>query len=176
MLLSFDDADRLMHVERSQMNAREPDDLADYEQRIAALEAKLRALESQLVRPGRGVAALRPQDRRRRDMACSAPGRSSSLGFGLFTPTMLTWPPYASMLGFNAIIVVLTLGLIIPLTAGDFDLSVASTLTLSAMLVAILNVKAGLPIAGGGHRRACWSGLWSARSMRSSSCISASIR
>ncbi len=59
---------------------------------------------------------------------------------------MFTWPPYATMFGLNAIIVVLTLGLIVPLTAGDFDLSVASTLTLSAMLTAMLNVRLGLPI------------------------------
>ena len=48
-----------------------------------------------------------------------------------------------------AIVVVLTLGLIIPLTAGDFDLSVASTLTLSAMVVAILNVRLGAPVVVG---------------------------
>ena len=35
----------------------------------------------------------------------------------------------------------LTLGLLIPLTAGDYDLSVAYTLTFSAMVLAILNVN-----------------------------------
>ena len=61
-------------------------------------------------------------------MACWSPGRLLIIGFGIVNPTMFTWPPYASMFGFNSIVVVLTLGLIIPLTAGDFDLSVASTL------------------------------------------------
>jgi ribose transport system permease protein len=127
------------------MNAREPDDLALYEQRIAALEAKLRTLESQL--ESRAAAAEKFDFK-------TAAERYGLIGawvvlillFGAFTPTMFSWPPYASMLGFNAIIVVLTLGLIIPLTAGDFDLSVASTLTLASMLVAILNVKNGVPI------------------------------
>jgi branched-subunit amino acid ABC-type transport system permease component len=42
--------------------------------------------------------------------------------------------------------VVVALGLIIPLTGGDYDLSVASVVSLSAMLVAILNVNRGWPI------------------------------
>ena len=40
----------------------------------------------------------------------------------------------------------LTLGLLIPLTAGDYDLSVAATMTLSAMVLAILNVNHGWSI------------------------------
>ena len=127
------------------MNMRVSDDLAAYEARIAALEGKLRALESQMA--GRAETAERVS-------LTTIAEKYGLIGawivliaaFGLVAPTMLTWPPYASMLGLNAIIVVLTLGLIVPLTAGDFDLSVASTLTLSAMIVAILNVKAGLPI------------------------------
>src|SRR5579871_829121 len=128
------------------MNAREPDDLALYEQCIVALEAKLRALESQVAEQGA------PADWPDLKTFAEKYGLVAAwvfliLVFGVFTPTMFTWPPYASMLGFNATVVVLTLGLIIPLTAGDFDLSVASTLTLSAMLVAIFNVKGGIPIA-----------------------------
>ena len=38
-------------------------------------------------------------------------------------------------------ILVLTLALLVPLVAGDYDLSVASNLTLAAMVVAILNVN-----------------------------------
>jgi ribose transport system permease protein len=44
------------------------------------------------------------------------------------------------------VLVAVTLGLLVPLTAGDYDLSVASVLGLSAMLVAVLNVERGLPI------------------------------
>jgi ribose transport system permease protein len=127
------------------MNMRVPDDLAAYEQRIAALEAKLQTLESQVV--DRGATAERVSLRTLGEKyGLIGAWALLILGFGLFAPTMFTWPPYAAMLGLNAIIVVLTLGLTVPLTAGDFDLSVASTLTLSAMLVAILNVKLGAPI------------------------------
>lgn len=127
------------------MNMRVPDDLTTYEQRIASLEAKLRTLESQMV--GRGARAqtfnLKTFSER---YGLIGAWILLVVGFALAAPAMLTWPPYATMLGLNAIIVVLTLGLIIPLTAGDFDLSVASTLNLAAMLAAMLNVKIGLPI------------------------------
>ena len=40
----------------------------------------------------------------------------------------------------------MSLALVIVLTAGDYDLSVASVVGLSANLIAILNVNYGLPI------------------------------
>jgi ribose transport system permease protein len=44
------------------------------------------------------------------------------------------------------VLVVLTLGLLVPLTANDFDLSIAYTMTLSSMLIAVLNVNNGVGI------------------------------
>jgi ribose transport system permease protein len=44
------------------------------------------------------------------------------------------------------VLVVLTLALLIPLTAGDYDLSIAAVLTLSAMVVAQLNAVHGWPV------------------------------
>ncbi|MHB1733993.1 MAG: ABC transporter permease, partial [Ferrimicrobium acidiphilum] len=41
---------------------------------------------------------------------------------------------------------ILSLALLIPLAAGDYDLSVASVLTLASMVAAILNVSHGVPI------------------------------
>ena len=41
---------------------------------------------------------------------------------------------------------VVTLGLMIPLTANDFDVSIAYMMTLSAMIIAVLNVNHGVPI------------------------------
>lgn len=120
--------------------------LKAYEARIAALEAKLQAIEAQVVREagaGRGFDIKLAAER----FGLLVAWALLIAGFGLITPTMFTWAPYASMLGFNSIVLVLTLGLILPLTAGDFDLSVASILTLSAMTVAILNVKLGMPVA-----------------------------
>ena len=48
---------------------------------------------------------------------------------------------FATIFGSQAVLVMLTLALIIPLTAGDYDLSIASNLTLCAMVTAILNVE-----------------------------------
>ena len=127
------------------MNPR-PDDFYDiYEARIAALEARLQSFEGQLTRQARTPLRFDLTNWAEKYGLLVA-WAVLILGFGIVTPTMFTWPPYASMFGFNSIVVVLTLGLIIPLTAGDFDLSVASTLTLSAMVVAILNVKFAMPV------------------------------
>ena len=67
--------------------------------------------------------------------------------FGMLLPqTFLSWRTFSTMLGSQAVLVVLALALLIPLTAGDFDLSVASTMVFSAMLLAVLNVQGGVPI------------------------------
>lgn len=69
--------------------------------------------------------------------------------FGLLLPGIfLSWNNISSMLGSQAVLVVLGLALIIPLTAGDFDLSIASNLTLSAMIIAVLNAQQGWPLLG----------------------------
>ena len=67
--------------------------------------------------------------------------------FGALRPdTFLTWPNLSTILGSQAVLVVVTLGLIIPLTANDFDLSIAFVMTLSSMTVAVLNVNYGVGI------------------------------
>jgi ribose transport system permease protein len=68
--------------------------------------------------------------------------------FGLLEPaTFFTWANLSSTLGSQAVLVVVTLGLIIPLTANDFDVSIAYVLTLSAMMIAVLNAQLGVPMA-----------------------------
>ena len=65
--------------------------------------------------------------------------------FGALRPeAFLSWANISTMLGSQAVLVVLTMALIIPLTAGDLDLSVASMLTLSAMIMAVLNAQMGV--------------------------------
>src|SRR5580658_9708568 len=67
--------------------------------------------------------------------------------FGYLRPeTFLTWANFSTLLGSQAVLVVLTLGLLVPLTANDFDLSIAYTMTLSSMLIAVLNVNNGIGI------------------------------
>lgn len=68
--------------------------------------------------------------------------------FGVLRPTtFLTVSNLASILSSQAVLVVVTLGLMIVLIAGDFDLSVASVIGLSGMTVAILSVQHGVPLA-----------------------------
>ena len=68
--------------------------------------------------------------------------------FGALEPdTFLTSANLQSILGSQAVLVVVTLGLLFPLSAGDYDLSVASTLTFAAMIVALLNARHGWPVA-----------------------------
>lgn len=67
--------------------------------------------------------------------------------FGVLRPTtFLSWANITTILGSQAVLVVLTLALIIPLTAGDYDLSVASVLTLSGMIFAVLNAQHAWPL------------------------------
>lgn len=67
--------------------------------------------------------------------------------FGILEPsTFLTTGNLTTILASQAVLVILTLGLIIPLRAGDYDLSIAGTLTLSAMMIGVLNAHLGMPI------------------------------
>lgn len=54
---------------------------------------------------------------------------------------------FGSIFGAGAVTVVLTLGLIVPALAGDYDLSVAYNLTLASVLLAVLNVNLHINIA-----------------------------
>jgi ribose transport system permease protein len=68
--------------------------------------------------------------------------------FGVIQPdTFLTMQNLQSLLGSQAILLILTLGLMIPLTTGDFDLSIGGVLSLSAMTIAVLNARLDFPIA-----------------------------
>lgn len=71
------------------------------------------------------------------------------LFFSVLPSTADTFPTtgnFSTIFGSQAIIVVLTLGLLIPLTTGDYDLSVAYNLTLSSMVLAVLNANHHWPI------------------------------
>jgi ribose transport system permease protein len=125
------------------------DPIAAYEKRIAALEAKLNSLEESVIsRAAHETEAFDWKTWAERFGLLIAWG-GMILILGAFKPDqMFAWNSYASMFGSNAMVVVLTLALMIPLTTGDFDLSVASVMGLSSMLLAVLNVKMGMPIGG----------------------------
>ena len=67
--------------------------------------------------------------------------------FGVIEPgSFLQVQNFTSMFNSQAVLVVLTCSLVLTLTASEYDLSVASVLSLSAMLVAILNAQMQVPI------------------------------
>src|SRR5689334_19439681 len=67
--------------------------------------------------------------------------------FGIIEPsTFLQSKTFASIFSTQSVIVVLTLGLILPLTADEYDLSIATNLGFCTTLIAALNVNSGVPI------------------------------
>ncbi|WP_395813807.1 ABC transporter permease [Devosia sp.] len=73
-----------------------------------------------------------------------------ALLIGLFTALLpksfLNWGNFSIMFASYAPAALLALAIIVPLTAGDYDLSVGATLTLSASMIGVLNVWYDIPI------------------------------
>ncbi|MCB8881412.1 ABC transporter permease [Acidisoma cellulosilytica] len=68
--------------------------------------------------------------------------------FSIVLPgVFLTWGNFSVLFATQAPGAVLALALIIPLTAGDYDLSVGATLTLSAVIIGVLNAVLQWPVA-----------------------------
>jgi len=66
--------------------------------------------------------------------------------FGAIKPSVfLTASNFETIFSSQSVLTVVALGLIVPLTAGDYDLSIASVAGLSAMVLAVLNVVHGWP-------------------------------
>ncbi len=69
------------------------------------------------------------------------------VGFAVALPgSFLSWTNFSVMFTTQAPGAILALALIVPLTAGDYDLSVGAMVTLSAILIGVLNVWAEIPI------------------------------
>ncbi|WP_416954419.1 ABC transporter permease [Nocardioides sp. T5] len=64
----------------------------------------------------------------------------------LLPDTFLSTASISNILGSQAVPLVLTLSLVLPLVCGDYDMSVASVATLTAMVIGILNVNHGWSI------------------------------
>ena len=59
--------------------------------------------------------------------------------------SFLQWPTFSSIIfGSQGVLLMLTLALIIPLTSGDFDVSITNVMIFSAMLLMVLNRTAGV--------------------------------
>ncbi len=69
------------------------------------------------------------------------------IGFGLHSPhQFLTVANFSNIFGSQAVLFVLTMALLVPLTNGDLDLSVGSLSGLVSMIIAVLNVQHGMAI------------------------------
>ncbi|GGF10284.1 ABC transporter permease [Subtercola lobariae] len=61
-------------------------------------------------------------------------------------PIFLSVANWQSILGSQSVLLLLAIGLLVPMTAGDYDLSITGVMGISSMTVAILNVQGGWPI------------------------------
>jgi ribose transport system permease protein len=69
------------------------------------------------------------------------------IGFSIVMPnSFFSWGNFSIMFASYAPAALLALAIIVPLTAGDYDLSVGATLTLSASTIGVLNVWHQMPI------------------------------
>ena len=67
--------------------------------------------------------------------------------FGALEPgSFLQIQNFTSIFNSQAVLVVLTCSLVLTLTCSEYDLSAASMLSLSAMLIAVLNAQLGIPV------------------------------
>ncbi len=68
-------------------------------------------------------------------------------GFGIDSPSkFLTLANFSNIFGSQAVLFVLTMALLVPLTNGDLDLSVGALSGLVSMVIAVLNVNSHVPI------------------------------
>lgn len=69
------------------------------------------------------------------------------VAFSLARPdTFATAENFQAIFGSQAVLLIVTMGLLVALTAGEFDLSIAGVLNMSLVLVGYLNVEQGWPI------------------------------
>jgi ribose transport system permease protein len=66
--------------------------------------------------------------------------------FGALSESFLTTSNFSTIFGSQAVLVMLSLALLIPLTAGEYDLSVAGSLGMGLILTQYLNVEQGWPL------------------------------
>ncbi len=122
--------------------------VAEYEARIAELERKVRSLQDQRRLPGISSGGAKRFLERYAiigiwALLIAAFALIDNYVYG--ASRFLTWINFSTMFGTQAVLVVLTLGLLLPLTAGDFDLSGAATMTVVSLAVAVMISTQGTP-------------------------------
>ncbi|MDN2568314.1 ABC transporter permease [Aquibium sp. A9E412] len=130
------------------MDARNDDPIAAYEDRLAALERKVRMLQE-----------TRPAPKAAPGVSKQFVERYAIIGIWILlivafalvdnlvygSSRFFSVGNFATMFSTQGVLVILTLGLLLPLTAGDFDLSIAATMTLASLVLAILVGAMGTP-------------------------------
>lgn len=67
--------------------------------------------------------------------------------FSILLPTnFATAGNLQNILGSQAVLLIMAVGALIPFTAGEYDMSIASTMSLSAMTLSVLNAQQGVPL------------------------------
>lgn len=135
------------------MGANGDDKTVEYESRITDLEQRLLELEGERRRVGLRPKSLVARQTGRFDLKKEGEKYALVLAwilliivFGIFAPRSASWANFASMFSSQGPLIVLTMGLIIPLTTGDLDLSLVSTTILAGMSAGLLTVDFGWPL------------------------------
>ena len=129
------------------MDAHNNDPIAQYEARLAELESKVLRLQEERSKSTPAPAVPKKFLERYAIIGIWVLliALFAFIDSGVYDSSrFFSWTNFSTIFGTQGVLIVLTLGLLLPLTAGDFDLSIAANMTLSSLVVAIL-ISQGSP-------------------------------
>lgn len=129
------------------MDAHNNDPIAQYEARLAELESKVLRLQEERSKSAPAPAVPKKFLERYAIIGIWVLliALFAFIDSGVYDSSrFFSWTNFSTIFGTQGVLIVLTLGLLLPLTAGDFDLSIAANMTLSSLVVAIL-ISQGSP-------------------------------
>ncbi len=129
------------------MDAPNNDPIAQYEARLAELESKVLRLQEERSKSAPAPAVPKKFLERYAIIGIWVLliALFAFIDSGIYDSSrFFSWTNFSTIFGTQGVLIVLTLGLLLPLTAGDFDLSIAANMTLSSLVVAIL-ISQGSP-------------------------------
>ncbi|MBW8635904.1 ABC transporter permease [Hoeflea sp. WL0058] len=129
------------------MDAHNNDPISQYEARLAELESKVLRLQEERSKSSPAPAVPKNFFERYAIIGIWVLliALFAFIDSGIYDSSrFFSWTNFSTIFGTQGVLIVLTLGLLLPLTAGDFDLSIAANMTLSSLVVAIL-ISQGSP-------------------------------
>ncbi|GKX34843.1 MAG: sugar ABC transporter permease [Rhizobiaceae bacterium MnEN-MB40S] len=129
------------------MDAHNNDPISQYEARLAELESKVLRLQEERSKSTPAPAVPKKFLERYAIIGIwiLLIALFAFIDSGIYDSSrFFSWTNFSTIFGTQGVLIVLTLGLLLPLTAGDFDLSIAANMTLSSLVVAIL-ISQGSP-------------------------------